>query len=123
MRLGQALTLVTLFAAVPACAAILGDDFQVDSAGDGGDDDDDGSGSGGCDGQDDCESCPTCACQGEIDTCNGNEHCGPFVQCVIDCGSSQECFDSCAGAFPDGVDDAVTLDDCLCAECLKDCCT
>ena len=105
-------------ACVSACAQILGDDFVVVDD----DDDDDGTSSGGCDGQGNCEQCVLCGCAHETDQCFvNNAQCASVAECVSFCADA-DCVNDCALAYPDGVDDYNTWNDCGCYNaCPNDC--
>ena len=122
-RIAQALVVVLLAAAGPACASILGDDFSID--GEGGP----GVTSGGsfCDDQGDCDSCFACArgneCAGPDQACFQDADCAAIDDCIFfNCDPADSaCAQSCGSQFPAGIPTFNNRAACLQAACPCSC--
>ena len=128
-RLQHALTVLCIVAAVPSCAAILGDDFTVSE-----DDDDDGSNgngngngqtsgstTGGCNqNENECVACTQQQCDPQLSYC-ANTDCLAWEDCVngvdADCDPTE-----CDLCYPSAADAHYQLGSCICATCNSSCC-
>ncbi len=117
LRAVGALALLAL--GTPACASILGDDFEVTDHGGG------SSGGSACLDQG-CDSCTFCvlaeACAGVDQKCYENPDCSFIDGCVFGCNNGdQACIDACGQQYPGGVDDFNARAACIQCECSSVC--
>lgn len=69
-----------------------------------------------------CSACELVACEDRYCECYGNADCGLYASCVIDCASGDtQCLQDCNTAYPDGITDAVLLNDCAATSCPQQC--
>ena len=118
--LRRTLALLCLAGALPACAAILGDDFVISDEDETGGDDGAGAGSstssGVCDDEPTCDLCIQCGCYDEWSQCHvSNAECAALAGCGQTCApEDQFCLSSCLDNFPGGLDDYNALYECQC---------
>lgn len=71
------------------------------------------------------EACSTCeldACPELYCACHGNADCGLYASCVFACETGDAaCLQACNTAHPDGITDAVRLNDCAANACPSAC--
>jgi hypothetical protein len=69
-----------------------------------------------------CSACEIEACEDRYCECYGNVDCGLYASCAIDCDPGDaECLQACNTAYPDGITDAVLLNDCAATSCSSEC--
>ena len=69
-----------------------------------------------------CSACEIVACEDRYCECYGNVDCGLYASCVIDCAPDDAmCLQACNTAYPDGITDAVLLNDCAATSCPQEC--
>lgn len=116
LRAVAAVALLALGA--PACASILGDDFEIVEETGG------INGGNACLAQG-CESCSYCvlsgACADEEDRCFTNDECAFLGSCGFDCNGDQACIDGCGQQYPGGIADLNALTACVECECSSVC--
>jgi hypothetical protein len=107
----RALAVVLLLAAAPACAAIVGDDFEIEQCKD-----------------KSCDSCTKCACPKTYDTCNNTASaCYQVLSCAANCDQFDDaCVQACefdgTGAQLPGTSDAIKFAKCACDDdCANHC--
>ena len=77
---------------------------------------------GGCVGLGDaCSDCAVDACNALYCTCAANTDCTTLIACLDGCGGNQGCAQNCLSSTPNGISDAVLLNDCASGACGAQC--
>jgi hypothetical protein len=91
-----------------------------------------GSGAGGAGGQgggaacidfgEPCSACELAACSDRYCACYDNLDCGLYASCAVECAQNDTaCLQACNSAYPNGISDAVLLNDCAATSCPSEC--
>ncbi|MCA9624231.1 MAG: hypothetical protein KC731_34640, partial [Myxococcales bacterium] len=66
--------------------------------------------------------CELAACEARYCECYGNVDCGLYASCALECmPNDADCLQACNTAHPDGITDAVLLNDCAAKSCPTEC--
>lgn len=69
-----------------------------------------------------CTACERTACEASFCECYGNVDCGLYADCTFACADwDWECYQACNTAHPNGISDAVLLNDCAADSCEAEC--